>query len=43
MRVLLRTWTFVFCDARPLSVAECDITDLATVILVVVEVLCDPL
>jgi hypothetical protein len=43
MRVLLRTWAFAFCDVKPLPVAECDIIDLATVMLVVVEVLCDPL
>ena len=36
-------WTFVFCEARGLPVAECDSIDLATVMHVVVEVLCDPL
>jgi tryptophan-rich sensory protein len=42
MRVVLRMWTFVFCEVRGLPVAECDIIDLAIVMLVVV-VFCDPL
>ena len=33
----------MFCDARGLPMTECGITDPATAMLVVVEVLCDPL